>query len=261
MRRTRARGDAVSRVGEPPATAADGIRAAVPVLLAYGGVGLAAGVVQRSAGLTIAEVGLLSAVVYAGAAQLVAVGLLAAGAGPLGIVSTVFAVNLRHVLYGFTLAMNLRAPPCWKAGLVGAQLTDETFAVASTRGGQLSLSWIYGLNVASHTAWIAANLAGATFEGAIPRPESLGLDAALPAMFVALLAVQLRAQKPRRQGLLVVGVAVVLVPLVGLVAADGVVVFVTAVVAATCGVAVRAYRGYRAPRHGALGSEPGVSPG
>lgn len=235
----------MSQVEERRATVADGVRSAVPILLAYAGVGVAAGVVQRSAGLTVAEVGLLSAVVYAGAAQLVAAGLLAAGAGPAGIVASVFAVNLRHALYGSTLALRLRDPPAWKAGLVGAQLTDETFTVASTRSahtGLLSLPWVYGLNVASHAAWITANVAGAALEGAIPRPESLGLDAALPAMFVALLVTQLRVQHPRWHGVLVVAVAAGLVPLLGLVATDGVVVLVAAGLAATGGAVARRLR-------------------
>src|SRR6266480_4519254 len=109
------------------------MRAAVPVVLGYLGIGIAAGVVERAAGLSYAEVLLISAVLYAGSARLVVTSMLSLASSASAIVLTVFFLNLRHLLLSAALAPALRGVPAWKNALLGLQLTDETFVVASGR--------------------------------------------------------------------------------------------------------------------------------
>lgn len=181
---------------------AAGARAGLPVVLGYLSIGFAAGVVQRAAGLSVAEVALLSLAVYAGASQFVAAGMIAAASPAAAVVVTVFFVNLRHLLLSAALAPALARVPAWKNALIGAQLTDETFVVAWGRvaeGGTLSAAWMGGLNVAAYLAWAAANVAGAVAGEALGDSRRLGFDYALTAMFAALLALQIRsAPLPRR---------------------------------------------------------------
>src|SRR5207237_771951 len=77
---------------------AAGMRAAGPVVLGYLGIGIAAGVVERAAGLSYAEVLLISTVLYAGSAQFVVTSMLTLASPASAIVLTVFFLNLRHLL-------------------------------------------------------------------------------------------------------------------------------------------------------------------
>ena len=167
----------------------DGAKAALPVILGYLGIGFAAGVVEHAAGLSYAEILLLSTVLYAGSAQFVVAGML--GSPAAAIVLTVFFLNLRHLLLSAALAPALRAVPAWKNALLGLQLTDETFVVASSRQ-DITAGWMAGLNLAAWSAWAVANLAGAALSGHASDTRALAF--ALPAMFAGLLALQLKSR-------------------------------------------------------------------
>ncbi len=90
------------------ASLAQGARAAWPICLGYFPIGLAFGVAAQKAGLTCAEIGFMSLLVFAGSSQFIAISLLASGAGFPAIVTTTFFVNLRHVLMSSALAVYLR---------------------------------------------------------------------------------------------------------------------------------------------------------
>ncbi|HEY8449921.1 MAG TPA: AzlC family ABC transporter permease [Bacillota bacterium] len=175
-----------------------GVRAGLPVALGYFSVGVAAGVVERAAGLSLGEIALLSMLLYAGAAQFITAGMVAAGSSLLAIAATVFFINARLLLISFTLAPFFRRLPLWQSVLLGAQLTDSTFAVAAGglgQSSQLDARWMAGLNLVAWVSWVAANVMGGVFGGLIAGSERLGLDFASPAMFVAILAPQLLGQK------------------------------------------------------------------
>src|SRR5688572_20717730 len=164
-----------------------GAKAALPVVLGYLGIGFAAGVVERAAGMSYAEILLISTVLYAGSAQFVVTGML--GSPAAAIVLTVFFLNLRHLLLSAALAPALRAVPAWKNALLGLQLTDETFVVASSQP-RLSAAWMAGLNLAAWSTWAVANLAGAALSAYAGDTRALAF--ALPAMFAGLLVLQMR---------------------------------------------------------------------
>jgi predicted branched-subunit amino acid permease len=170
--------------------------------MGYLGIGFAAGVVERAAGLSYAEILLISTVLYAGSAQFVVTSMLTLGTPAPAIVLTVFFLNLRHLLLSAALAPALSAVPAWKNALLGLQLTDETFVVASSRK-PLPAAWMAGLNLAAWSAWAAANLAGAALSGYAGNVKALAF--ALPAMFAGLLVLQMRMHSPIRM----VGVAAV----------------------------------------------------
>ncbi|MHB1134453.1 MAG: AzlC family ABC transporter permease [Chloroflexota bacterium] len=218
-----------------------GVRACLPVVLGYVAIGVAFGVVARTAGLSVLEVALMSLLLYAGSAQFVAAGLLGAGAAGPAIVVTVFLVNLRHLLYSAALAPHARRWPAWQNALLGAELTDETFAVASNHlatGQRAHPRWLFGLNVTAHATWISATTAGALAGSAIPDTRALGLDFALAGMFVALLVIQVRAH-PRLGVALCVAALGALCAIVGsLFVPPSWSVIAAALVAATAGLAL-----------------------
>jgi 4-azaleucine resistance transporter AzlC len=188
------------------ATFAAGARAGLPVVLGYLSIGFAAGVVERAAGLSVAEVALLSLVLYAGSAQFVFAAMIAAASPPAAVVVTIFFVNLRHLLLSAALAPALARVPAWKNALIGAQLTDETFVIAWSRvaaGGALTAPWMWGLNLSAYSAWALANVAGALLGEALGDSRRLGFDFALTAMFAALLVLQLAVAPARTRAMLV----------------------------------------------------------
>ena len=185
--------------------------ALVPSVFVYGTVfgGLAV-----QAGLRAVEVWGMSLLVFAGASQFVAVPMIAAGASPLAIVVTTYVVNMRHYLIAATLAPAFRAFPRGWLALVAHVLNDESFAVAVARQNPPD-PWVYiGSAVAVCGAFLGGVLVGTQLGGLVADPARWGLDFAFPAVFLALVAVQLRGRAEWRIALasaaLAVAIALVL---------------------------------------------------
>jgi 4-azaleucine resistance transporter AzlC len=179
----------------------NGVRDCIPTLLGYLSIGFASGIIGQSAGLSVAEICLLSTLVYAGSAQFIFAGMIGSSHSLAGIVITIFFVNLRHLLLSAALSPYFRALTPAKNMLIGSLLTDETFGVASThaaRTGRIHPAWMHGLNLAAYLNWIAANVAGAFLGRWITEPERFGLDFALPAMFIGLLVLQMVSRRKYR---------------------------------------------------------------
>lgn len=184
-----------------------GLRTSFPVVLGYTPIGVAYGVLAHQAGLTLWETVALSFFVYAGSSQFIAVALWQAGAGFLAIVCTTFLVNLRHFLMSAALSPHLgRYSKRWLT-YFGGQLTDETFAVHSTRLRQGDPEYagkpLLVVNQAAHLGWSVSSAVGYLVGTALGDPQRLGLDFALPAMFIALLFMQFQ----RKLDLLVAALA------------------------------------------------------
>ncbi|MDO7907387.1 AzlC family ABC transporter permease [Paenibacillus sp. JX-17] len=216
-----------------------GIRDCLPTILGYWSIGLAAGVVSRTAGLSPAEIGLMSLILYAGSAQFIVAGLVAASAPPAAIIATVFLVNARHLLMSAALAPYFKHLSGWKNAALGVLLTDETFGVASSRLAGRTLAsgrWMFGLNLAAYLNWFIANLTGALLGNWITQPERFGLDFALVAMFLGLLVLQLAERSAYLRDLPVAAAAVLAVTASVLVMPQSVGIFAAIVAAACVGV-------------------------
>ncbi|NLY56727.1 MAG: AzlC family ABC transporter permease [Firmicutes bacterium] len=209
----------------------EGAKMALPIILGYLPVGLAYGALAGSSGLTIWETVLMSVFVYAGSAQFVAIALLAAGAGPLSITVTTFFVNLRHLLMSAALSRYFRGYSNRWLAWFGAELTDESFAIHSARFRQDPATYqpitMLAVNGLAHLGWIIASLGGFLLQKGIADPGKYGLDFALPAMFIALLFMQLT----KRLDLLVAAATFILSVGLGQVLP----VYWAAILAAVCG--------------------------
>jgi 4-azaleucine resistance transporter AzlC len=171
-----------------------GVLQALPVVLGYLPIGFAFGVLAGQGHLSLTATLLMSLIVYAGSSQLIAAGLFASGVPLLSIVFTTFIVNLRHLLMSAALAPYLAR---WKTRdrmLFAAELTDETFALHSLQFQQEvpSKRQVFATNVTSHLAWILGSWLGHAAGTLLTDVKPYGLDYALPAMFVALLLLQIR---------------------------------------------------------------------
>ncbi len=174
-------------------TFSEGVSACIPTILGYLSIGIAAGVVGKSAGLTLIEIGLLSVIVYAGSAQFIICGMLLIGANFSAIILTTFFVNFRHFLMSMSVASYFKEESMLKSIGIGTLLTDESYGVLVTalQKNKVSVSWTNGLNVTAYVSWIFATLIGGVIGNWLPNPEIFGLDFALVAMFIGLIASQL----------------------------------------------------------------------
>jgi 4-azaleucine resistance transporter AzlC len=169
---------------------------ALPVVMGYLPIGFAYGVLAINAGLTPFETIAMSVVVYAGSAQLMAVSLFQAGINPFSIIATTLIVNLRHLLFSASLAPYLER---WQKSQVAAfcyELTDESFGVHSLRfeGGENAAAQSLAINLTCQLAWVVGTILGVVAGGLITDVKPYALDYALPAMFIALLILQIKSK-------------------------------------------------------------------
>ncbi|MEH7238528.1 AzlC family ABC transporter permease [Bacillus sp. JJ1562] len=177
-------------------TFTQGVKDCVPTLIGYISIGIALGIVGAASNLSILEIGLMSALVYAGASQFIICALLVSGSPISVIVFTTFIVNLRNFLLSMTLAPNFTNYSLMKNIGIGALVTDESFGVASNKIAKremINAQWMNGLNVTAYLFWILSSMLGAVFGKWISNPEVFGLDFSLTAMFLALLVLQLHS--------------------------------------------------------------------
>ena len=171
---------------------AGGFRALTPLWLGVIPFGLAYAVLARDAGLSLLESQSLSVLVFAGSAQVSAVGMFGTGAAAAEIVLTTFLLNVRHVLYG--LALGRRVPlRGWRRPTAAYFLTDEAFGVVAARE-ERTFPFLLGAELSLFTAWNTATFVGALAGGAIPDPAKLGIDLIFPLAFLALLVPLVRTR-------------------------------------------------------------------
>jgi 4-azaleucine resistance transporter AzlC len=171
------------------------------------------GGVAVQSGLRPLEVWAMSVFVFAGAAQFIAVPMIAAGVSPLAVILTTYVVNMRHYLMAAALAPSFRRLPRGVTALVAHGINDESFAVATARRSPPDAWTFTGSVVAIMGAFLCGVPVGTELGGLVNDPERWGLDFAFPAVFVALVAMQLRRRADWLVALAaaVLGVAIALV--------------------------------------------------
>jgi 4-azaleucine resistance transporter AzlC len=150
--------------------------------------GLTCGIMGRSAGLSTFEITLMSATVFAGASQFIAIGMLSSGSWGL-IVLTTFLINLRHLLMGASLAPYLLKLSRPLQYLLAFGMVDEGYALTVSRIERKGYDVNYNIGVSAYlyVIWLLSTLLGALFYHSIPNPLDWGIDFALPATFMVLL--------------------------------------------------------------------------
>src|SRR5476651_2710205 len=165
-----------------------GAAAIMPLSLATAPWGLLAGSMAIEANLTPLQGQGLSSIVFAGAAQLVAIGMLKGGAGVFSILLTTLLLTSQHLLYGMSMRSVISPlPGRWRIGL-GFLLTDELFALTSQHDKQQFNRWYaLGVGLTFYIAWNLFTLAGIVLGKSIPGLEHLGLEFSIAATFIALI--------------------------------------------------------------------------
>jgi 4-azaleucine resistance transporter AzlC len=214
------------------------VRAAAGIGVYAGVFGLAFGAASAAAGLDAVEAVVMSVVMFTGASQFALVGIVGAGGSPFAALAAALLLGVRNAFYGVPVSGIVR-PRGLRRLLAAHFVIDETtaMAVAQTdrRAGRYAF-WVTGLLL--FAMWNLGTLAGALIGSSID-PSALGLDAAAPAIFLALLWPQLSRDRGLAVACGAVLVALVLVPVVP----AGVPIIAAAVVAVGAGLLPQRSRG------------------
>ncbi|WP_035710022.1 AzlC family ABC transporter permease [Salibacterium aidingense] len=195
-----------------------GLKDGSSIALGYMPAAVTFGFIAQTAYLSAWETIMMSILVFAGAAQYMALSLVAAGTGALEIIFTTFIVNLRHFL--MSASLNEKAEPdhpLKKAGYAFG-ITDEIFAVTSMNKGEVSSAYIYGVFLISYISWVMFSGVGHSVGELLPSMLQQSLTFALYALFISLLVPSL---KKHRKILVLAATAAVLNSLFVQIMADG----------------------------------------
>jgi 4-azaleucine resistance transporter AzlC len=189
----------------------DGARAVAPLAVAVLGFGISFGVLARSAGMGWLAPIVMSATTFAGSAQFAAVSILGAGGTVAAAVAAAVLLNLRYAPIGVSVAPWLGGPAWWR--FLRAQLVvDESWAVAAEGEGRFDPRILVGAGLLLYVSWVAGTAIGVLGGQALGDPKTLGLDAAFPALFLALLLPQLRNRRTILAAVLGGAIALALIP-------------------------------------------------
>lgn len=193
-------------------TIREGVKRAVPIGIAAAAFGASFGVLAREAGMGAVAPLVMSATTFAGSAQFAAAAVLDAGGGVLAAVGAAVLLNARYAPISISVAPAFRGPTA--ARLVQSQLiVDESWALSQTGGGRASRPLLVGTGILLFVGWVGGTAVGVFAGGFIGEPERLGLDAAFPALFLALLVGQLGSRRALAAALIAAAIAVALVPI------------------------------------------------
>ncbi|WP_051779721.1 AzlC family ABC transporter permease [Streptomyces sp. 3211] len=173
------------------------VRDALGVGVAVGLSGFAFGVTAAGAGISTLQACVLSLLVFTGASQFALVGALAAGGNPFTAAAGAFFLGTRNAFYGLRLSQLLKLPRAVRP-LAAHWVIDETTAVALAQPDRKSARLgftVTGLTL--YALWNLTTLLGALGAEAIGDTRAWGLDAAGPAVFLALLAPMLKTSTER----------------------------------------------------------------
>jgi 4-azaleucine resistance transporter AzlC len=190
---------------------AHGARKVAPFSIAVLGFGMSFGVLARPTMGPVAPI-VMSATTFAGSAQFAAISIVTGGGTLAAAVLAAILLNVRYGPIGVSVAPSLSGP--WWSRFLKAQLVvDETWALSADGRGGHDPKIIVGGGLVLYAAWVGGTAAGVLFGDLIGDPARLGLDAAFPALFLALLMPNLARPHARSAAVLGAAIALVLTPI------------------------------------------------
>ena len=189
----------------------DGMRAAWPLAVAVGVFGISWGVLAQDAGMSLLAATLMSATTFAGSAQFAAVSIIGEGGSLGAAIVAAILLNARYGPIGLSVAPALGGSTARR--FITSQLViDESWAIANQGGGRFNSRLLIGAGLLIYFAWVAGTVAGIIGGDVLGDPERLGFDAAFPALFLSLLAPQVRERRALVVAIAGAAIALALVP-------------------------------------------------
>jgi predicted branched-subunit amino acid permease len=189
-----------------------GVRAALPFAIAGGLLAASFGVLARDVGMPGWAAILMSAIVFAGSAQIAALTIIGAGGGLGSAIGAAALMNSRFLPMGIAIGPSLPGGPVARA-VQGQATVDASWALAADGEGGFDRHVLFGSSAIQYVTWVTGTVVGVVGGSALGDPRDLGLDAIYPAFFVALMIAEIRSG--RALGVAAAGalIALVLIPI------------------------------------------------
>jgi 4-azaleucine resistance transporter AzlC len=189
----------------------DGARRIAPIAVAAVAFAVSFGVLARASGIDSVEAIVMSATTFAGSAQFAVVSILGVGGG---IASAIVAATLLNGRYA---PISVSIAPIFVGGrlrrLFESQLiVDESWALSRRSDGRYDRRLLVGAGLVLYACWVGGTVVGVIAGDALGDPASLGLDAAFPALFLAILVPQVRSRRALAAAVLGGAIALALLP-------------------------------------------------
>jgi 4-azaleucine resistance transporter AzlC len=187
-----------------------GLRAITPLMPAVLAFGVSFGVLSQAAGFDGVAAIVMSLTTFAGSAQFAVVTVMSAGGTAAAAIVAAILLNARYGPMALSAAGVFRGG--WLRRLLEAQLlVDESWAL-SQRDGDFDRRILIGAGLGLYVGWSGGTAIGVVAGDSLADPATLGLDAAFPALFLALLAPLVLSRKRMAAALLGAGIALALTP-------------------------------------------------
>lgn len=166
-----------------------GLMAIFPICIAAIPIGIVWGALAVERGLSTIEIGLMSATVFAGASQFVAIGLWASPLPVIAIIFATFMINLRHIMMSASIGRSMQNFSPAQRLIAFYGLTDEVWALSEARAlkAPLTPACYAGMAIPLFLCWVSSTMAGGAFGQLLGQPEAYGLDFVFSAMFIGLV--------------------------------------------------------------------------
>jgi 4-azaleucine resistance transporter AzlC len=188
-----------------------GARAVLPLAVAVVAFGVSYGVLARAAGMGAVAPVVMSATTFAGSAQFAVASILDDAGGIAAAIAAAILLNARYAPMSIAAAPGFEGPR-WRRLFTSQLIVDESWALAARPGGRFDVPFLIGAGLLMYPFWVGSTALGVLAGDLVGDPERLGLDAAFPALFLALLATQVRTRLALAAALAGGAIALALVP-------------------------------------------------
>jgi 4-azaleucine resistance transporter AzlC len=189
----------------------EGWRRIAPVVPASASFGIAFGILASAAGLgTLAPI-VMSATTFGGSAQFAAASVLDNGGSVAAAVIAAVLLNARYLAISIAIADAFEGSRL-RRFFESQLIVDESWAVAQRGGGRIDRRILVAAGLLLYPCWVGATALGVFGGGFLGRPERFGLDAAFPALFLALLVSVVKTRREIAAALAGGAVALALIP-------------------------------------------------
>ena len=189
----------------------EGARRIAPIGAAAGTFALSFAVLSRQAGFDGLSAIAMSATTFAGSAQFGAVSVLDTGGSVAAAVAAAILLNARYAPISMTVGDQFTGSAFRR--LLEAQLiVDESWALSRQPDGRYDRRLLLGGGLVLYCCWVGGTALGALIGDRFGDPERYGLDAAFPALFLALLVPQVRSRQALAAAVAGGAIALTLIP-------------------------------------------------
>jgi 4-azaleucine resistance transporter AzlC len=194
-----------------PSRYRDGAKKVAPIAVAAFAFAVSFGVLGRASGIDSVEAIVMSATTFAGSAQFAVASILGAGGGIVSAIVAATLLNARYAPISVSMAPIFIGSPLRR--LVESQLiVDESWAMSRREDGRYDRRLLIGAGLVLYVCWVSGTVVGAIAGDALGDPASLGLDAAFPALFLAILVTQIHSRRALAAAILGGVIALALLP-------------------------------------------------